>query len=122
MPRKPRLTTTCRGLGTHVLGQDRHLFQLLVQRVAVVGFARAAACTHHQALPVRERYADLVAELLGALQVQHAGPQADGKARAPFSGDTSAGELQRRAEEISCSSCRPACARRAKQGASAVSI
>lgn len=53
------------GPGGRVFGQDRHLLQLLCQRVAVVGVAGEAARPHHQALLVHDRHADLHAELVG---------------------------------------------------------
>ena len=53
------------GPGSRVLGQDRHLLQLLIQCVAVVGVAGEAARTDHQALLMRDCHADFHAELVG---------------------------------------------------------
>ena len=52
-------------LDAQVLQQDGGLLQLLGQRVAVVGVARQAARTDHQALLGRDGHADLHAELVG---------------------------------------------------------
>jgi len=52
-------------LDAQVLQQDGGLLQLLGQRVAVIGVARQAARTDHQALFGAHRHADLHAELVG---------------------------------------------------------